>query len=124
MIKKSIVISAHAFVGWAVCGLTMGIGMRITSLNDALIIHAIVVPITFCLISLYYFRKLHYTSPLKTAVIFLSLIILMDIFIVALLIQKSFEMFTSILGTWVPFFLIFISTYLTGSYTKVKTSSR
>ena len=121
MFKKSIIILAHAFVGWAVCGLTMGIGMRITSLNNTLIIHAIVTPIIFCLISLFYFKKLHYTSPMKTAIIFVSFIILMDIFIVALLIQKSFEMFTSILGTWVPFFLIFISTYLTGSYTKGKT---
>jgi hypothetical protein len=39
----------------------------------------------------------------------------MDFFIVAMLINKSFEMFTSLLGTWIPFALIFISTYLTGN---------
>ena len=42
----------------------------------------------------------------------------LDILIVALLIERSFEMFTSILGTWIPFLLIFGSTYLTGSYGK------
>jgi len=35
-------------------------------------------------------------------------------FVVAVLINRSFEMFTSLLGTWIPFALIFLSTYLTG----------
>jgi len=38
----------------------------------------------------------------------------MDVFLVALLIERSFEMFTSLLGTWIPWALIFTSTYLTG----------
>jgi hypothetical protein len=40
----------------------------------------------------------------------------MDIIVVALLINKSFEMFKSIIGTWIPFILIFTATYLTGLY--------
>jgi hypothetical protein len=38
----------------------------------------------------------------------------MDFFVVAMLINRSFEMFTSFLGTWLPFTLIFASTYFTG----------
>jgi len=38
----------------------------------------------------------------------------MDFFVVTLLINRSLEMFTSLLGTWIPFALIFTSTYLTG----------
>jgi hypothetical protein len=34
-----------------------------------------------------------------------------------MLILRSFEMFTSLLGTWIPFALIFASTYLTGLLT-------
>jgi hypothetical protein len=34
--------------------------------------------------------------------------------VVALLINRSLEMFASLLGTWIPFALIFASTYLTG----------
>jgi hypothetical protein len=94
----------------------MGIGMATTSLIKVLIIHAIAVPIIFTFVALLYFKKFHYTSPMQTAIIFVSIVILLDVLIVALLIQKSFEMFTSILGTWVPFSLIFVSTYLTGSY--------
>jgi hypothetical protein len=41
----------------------------------------------------------------------------MDLFIVALLIEKSFAMFKSILGTWLPFTLIFLATYFTGRLT-------
>ena len=116
MLKNSLVLLAHAFVGWALCGLTMAIGMTATSLTNALIIHAVAVPIVFGLVSSFYFKKFRYTSPLQTAIIFVSVVIVLDIFIVALLIERSFEMFTSILGTWVPFLLIFMSTYLTGLY--------
>jgi hypothetical protein len=116
VLKKSLVVLAHAFVGWALCGLTMGIGMATTSEKTTLIIHAIAAPIIFGLVSFLYFRKFHYTSPIQTAIIFVSFVVLLDILIVALLIEKSFEMFASILGTWIPFMLSFISTYLTGVF--------
>jgi hypothetical protein len=38
----------------------------------------------------------------------------MDFFVVAMLINRSFEMFASLLGTWLPFMLIFASSYLVG----------
>jgi hypothetical protein len=116
VLKKSLVVLAHAFIGWALCGLTMGIGMATTSEKTTLIIHAIAAPIIFGLVSFLYFKKFHYTSPIQTAIIFVSFVVLLDILIVALLIEKSFEMFASILGTWIPFMLSFVSTYLTGVF--------
>jgi hypothetical protein len=115
--RKIITVLAHAFVGWALCAATMGIGMATTSINNALIIHAIGAPIFFMIISLIYFKKFNYTTPLRTATIFVSFVIIVDFFIVALLINKSLDMFASLLGTWIPFVLIFTSTYLTGLYT-------
>jgi hypothetical protein len=112
--KKTIIILVHAFVGWMLCAATMGIGMSMTSLNNTLIIHAIGAPIFFAGVSLVYFRKFNYTTPLQTALIFIAFVIAMDFFVVAMLINRSFEMFTSLLGTWIPFALIFLSTYLTG----------
>jgi hypothetical protein len=114
--KKTIIILAHAFIGWMLCAATMGIGMSLTSLNNALIIHAIAAPVFFAGISLVYFRKFNYTAPLQTAIIFIAFVIAMDFFLVAMVINRSFEMFTSLLGTWIPFALIFISTYLTGFF--------
>lgn len=117
---KSIVILAHALAGWALCGAIIGVGRGVTSLENTLIIHAIGAPIIFAAISLNYFRKFNYTNPLQTAVIFVSFVIFMDFFIIGLMIEKSFDMFKSILGTWIPFILIMLSTYLTGIYSLKK----
>lgn len=51
---------------------------------------------------------------MQTAVGFTSFVILVDFFVVALLINRSMDMFTSLLGTWIPSALIFTATYGTG----------
>jgi hypothetical protein len=115
--KKIAIILAHAFLGWLLCFATIGIGREVTVLNNALILHAILAPIFFAAISYFYFRRFHFTTPLQTALIFIAFVMLMDFFVSALLINQSLEMFTSLLGTWIPFALIFLSTYLTGLLT-------
>ena len=109
-----IVLLVHALIGWALCGAIMGIGRMVTTLDNALVIHAVVAPIVFALITRVYFTRFGYTSPLQTALIFVAVVIGMDAFLVAPVFEKSYEMFTSLIGTWVPFGLIFLSTYLTG----------
>lgn len=116
-IKKTFTILAHAFIGWALCAATMGIGMATMSLDSTLIVHMIGAPIFFTILSLFYFYKFNYTTPLKTAMIFVGFVIVVDFFLVALIIIRSLEMFTSLLGTWIPFALIFTATYLTGLLT-------
>jgi hypothetical protein len=112
--SRILIILIHAFIGWTLCAATMGVGMAVTSVNHALIIHAIAAPIFFAIVSLVYFRKFNFTTPLQTAAIFIAFVIAMDFFVVAMLINRSFEMFASLLGTWIPFALIFASTYLMG----------
>jgi hypothetical protein len=114
---KVILILFFAFVGWALCGAAMGIGMALTSVDNAIIIHAIAAPVIFTILSLIYFKKFNYTTPSQTGAIFVGFIIFMDITVVAMMIEKSFDMFRSLPGTWIPFGLIFTSTYLTGSRT-------
>ena len=82
-----------------------------------LIIHAAGAPLGFAVISWCYFRRFSFSSPLATAALFLPTVIVLDIVIVAWLIEKSFAMFRSPLGTWIPFALIFSATYLTGRLT-------
>ena len=120
-IKKVAIVLAHAFVGWALCGATMGIGMATLSIENALIVHAIGAPLFFTGVSLVYFSKFNYTTPLQTALIFVGFVIAVDFFLVALLINGSLEMFTSLLGTWIPFALIFASTYLAGLFVTKRT---
>ncbi|HXM54704.1 MAG TPA: hypothetical protein VOB72_04885 [Candidatus Dormibacteraeota bacterium] len=105
---------AHAFVGWALCFATMGVGQAVTSLQTALVLHAVAAPLYFCGLSFAYFRRFAYTTPLQTAVAFTSFVVVVDLFLVALVILRSLAMFASPLGTWIPFALIFCSTWATG----------
>ncbi len=122
-IKKTAVVLALGLVGWALCGGIMYAGMAMTTMENALTIHAIGAPVVFGVISLIYFKVFNYTTPLKTAIIFVSVVVFMDVFLVALLIEKSFAMFASLLGTWVPWALLFTSTYLTGLYVTRQTKT-
>ena len=92
----------------------IGVGRGRTSLQSTLIAHAVGVPIIFGGVSWIYFRKFNYTTPLQTAGIYVLLAIVLDLSIVAPLIERSFVMFASILGTWIPLALIFLSTYVVG----------
>ncbi len=112
--KQIVVIVVHAVIGWAACGMVMGIGRSVTTLENALVIQLIAAPIFFALISWFYFTRFSYASPLTTALIFMGFVIGMDAFLVAPVFEKSYAMFTSVIGTWLPFAFIFLSTYLTG----------
>jgi hypothetical protein len=109
-----IVLLVHPLIVWAVCGAIMGIGRAVTTLDNTLVIHAIAAPIVTALIAWIYFTRFGYTPPLQTALIFVGVVVGLDAFLVAPVFEKSFEMFTSLIGTWVPFGLIFMATYLTG----------
>jgi len=113
-VKKLLILLAHAFTGWGLCGAIVGIGRNVTSMQVTLIVHAVGAPVIFVVISLIYYKWFHDTTALQTAAAFVLFVIFMDVFVVALLIEKSFEMFSSILGTWLPFVLIFAAVYITG----------
>ena len=117
--KQLIIPFLLGLLGWALCGAIMFTGMAMTDIQTALIVHVIGAPIIFSLISWFYFKRFNYTSPIQTAFLFIGVVVFMDFFLVALMINKSLEMFRSPLGTWIPFALIFLATYLTG-YIMVK----
>ncbi|HVM70853.1 MAG TPA: hypothetical protein VMT91_03780 [Anaerolineales bacterium] len=115
--KKAIIVLVHAFIVWVFCAAVMGIGRAITTEQNAFIIHAVAAPIVATLVSMNYFKKFHYTSPLFTGIIFVLVPAAMDLLIMALLILRSMDMFISqgsLFGTWIPLTLIFLATYLTG----------
>ena len=118
--SRILIIVALGLLGWALCGAIMFIGMTLMSIHTTLIVHAIGAPVIFSLISLFYFKKFRFTTPFQTGASFLLLVIVMDFFLVALVINKSMEMFQSLLGTWIPFGLIFLSTYITGSIVEMR----
>jgi hypothetical protein len=111
----AIAIIIHAIVGWALCGATICVGRKVTTLRNALIAHAIAAPIIFGAVSFVCFRWFGSTGPATTAAMFLAVVVFLDMFVIALLVERSFDMFRSILGTWLPFVLIFLAVWLTGT---------
>ena len=113
-LRDVVVLLLHALAGWAYCGMLVGVGRRVLSLDAALVIHAVGAPVGFALLSLLYFKRFACTTPLQTAIVFLGVVVGMDVFLVAPVLEGSYAMFASPLGTWIPFALIFAATYLTG----------
>lgn len=112
--RELTILAAHAVIGWALCGAIIAVGFAVTTVQTALIAHAVGAPIIFALIAASYFRSFGFTTPLQTATFFVGTVMILDFFVVSLLINGNLAMFTSILGTWLVFALIFASTYLTG----------
>ncbi len=112
--RERLALLAHAFVSWGLCTAAMMIPMALVSVEFALVVHAIGAPIFAGTVSWNYYRRFGYTTPIQTALTFVGFVIVVDFFLVALIIERSFEMFTSPLGTWIPFASIFAATYLMG----------
>ncbi len=113
------VLLAHAVVGWAACGTVMGLSLASMSERRAIQVHALAVPPIFGSLSWVYFTWFSYTGPAVTAAAFVTVAIILDVVVVALLVQRSFEMFRSFAGVWLPMILIALVTlgvgYLRGA---------
>jgi hypothetical protein len=84
------------------------------------VVHAVGAPVYFAAVSAHYFRRYGYTGPLSTAIVFTGFVVTADFLLVALIILRSTAMFASALGMWIPFVLIFASTWVTGRIVGVR----
>jgi hypothetical protein len=107
-VKKAIILLIHSLVGWAFCAAIMGVGPQLISMRATLILHLILGPIGFGLLSIFYHKRFGYTSPMVTAAVFLIFVAAMDFFLVGWIILGNLEMFTSVIGIWLPFTFIFL----------------
>jgi hypothetical protein len=123
-LKNIGIIILHAFILWILCAATIGIGRSFFNMNLVLMIHAIMAPVYAILISGSYYKRFSYTTPLVTAIIFLLFVVILDAGLVAPVFEKSYDMFRSVSGTWLPFSLIFLAAFLTGLVIKRKNVER
>ena len=98
MFTKSLIVLGFAVAVSAFCGALVGIGRQYMSMDATLIVHAIGAPIGASMLSSLYFRNFYFTNPLATAAIFVATALALDVFVVALIIEKSFDMFKSVFG--------------------------
>lgn len=100
--RRALTIAVFAVSGWAVCAAAIGLGFSLTTERGALIVHAFVAPIALAWLELGLLHALCFTRPLTTAAIFVVIVVTLDVFVVATLMQRGFAMFASVLATWLP----------------------
>jgi menaquinone-dependent protoporphyrinogen oxidase len=113
----------HAGAGWAVCAAVMALLLSITSVGVAVVVHALVVPIVFAAIAWHYFDDRGAREPRSTALAFAGLTALVDLVIVAGLVQRSLALVKSVGGFWLPLALIFLVTWSIGQMRSMMPSS-
>ncbi len=104
----------HALVGWAICGGTIGIGRQVASMDTTLLIHAVVAPLVFGLLTWHYSRRFPESSAASTSLAMVGIVVGLDALVVAPFVERSYAMFTSVIGTWLPFASIAAASYLVG----------
>ena len=114
-------LAAHAAVGWALCALLMGTLLTVATRPVALWVHGFLAPLVFAAVSWHYFRRPGARDARETAIVFTGLVTLLDLVVVAGLIQRSPAMFRSIGGTWIPLLLVFLATWATGEIVSTAT---
>lgn len=110
--RLSVVV--YGIAGWAICGATVGVGRQFVSMQTTLIIHAAVAPLAFGLLTWNYFRHFPESSAGKVALVMVGIVIVLDALLVAPAFERSYVMFQSIIGTWLPFASIAAASYVTG----------
>jgi hypothetical protein len=123
-LRATLLTVCFPLAGWALCAAVMGIGMALLPMQTVLIVHAVAAPAFFTVISLLYFSRFRQTNPLVAASLFTVIVMVADFLVVALLVLRSLDMFRSVLGTWIPFGLIFASTLVTGLVVRGRTQRR
>jgi protein-S-isoprenylcysteine O-methyltransferase Ste14 len=123
-VRRHVTLLGHAVVGWVVCGATIGLGRQLMSMSATLIVHAVVAPVAFGLLTWRYVRRVPEASPLATSMTVLAVVVGLDGLVVAPLIERSYAMFGSVLGTWVPFASIALSSYVVARLAGPRSRSR
>jgi menaquinone-dependent protoporphyrinogen oxidase len=105
---------AHGVFGWALCAVTMAVLLSLVGLTAALIVHGLAAAAFFAAIAWNYFRARGAREPLPTAITWIAIVMLLDLVVVAGVIQRSVALFEGVIGTWVPIGLIFLVSWSTG----------
>jgi len=110
-VRRFLVLPAFAVVAWGLCGATIGIARGLMPMESALVVHAVAAPLIAGSLAYVYSRHLAVTRPLVVGLAFVGIVILLDAGLVAPFIEKSWDMFRSPLGTWIPFALILLAAW-------------
>lgn len=113
--RSYLAVLAFAVGVWAFCGAIMGIGRAVTTLETTLLLHAIAAPLGAAVAAWSFQRLRGGVAPVTAAAAFVATALFLDAFLVAPVFERSFEMFRSAVGVWLPQVLIFLAAWWAGS---------
>ena len=99
---------------WSVCGAAIAIGRRLWTLDTTLRVHLAVAPVISFIVSAIHKALAPDFNFLLRATVLTGLVITLDASVVAPLFERSYAMFRSIMGTWLPFAAIFFASVAAG----------
>ncbi len=109
--RPFLILVLTAIAAWAACALTMAIADSLVSTESALVIHALFTLVWFALAAGWYRRRHAWPGPKAIALTNLATVVVLDVVVVAGLVLNSFEMFDSVMGTWLPFALVLVGSW-------------
>ena len=98
---------------WAACGLVMGLGRAAFGLEVALAVHLAAAPVISLAATVLCWNHRRHPGPLATAALMAGVPAGLDALVVAPFLERSFAMFASPVGTWIPLALIFLASLAT-----------
>jgi hypothetical protein len=113
-VRKNVTLAIYALVGWAICGATVTVGRPLVSMHATLLIHAVVAPAAFGLLTGRYYKRFPQALAAGTSLKIVGIVVGLDALVVAPFLERSYAMFRSVIGTWVPFASILVTSYLVG----------
>jgi hypothetical protein len=102
---------------WGACGAVMSIGRRLWSLDTALRVHLVAAPVAAFAVSAIHALIDPAFGAVPRAAVLTGLVFTLDLVVVAPLFERSYAMFRSFIGTWLPFALIFAASLAAGILT-------
>ncbi len=113
-----------AVVGWIACGLTFVLARAMFGVNAAVVIHLLAAPVIGATVTLLLWNHPRHPGVAGTAATLAGTAALLDAIVVAPFLERSFAMFASLAGTWIPLALIFAASAATAALRRAERAAR
>lgn len=104
-----------AVVNWIACGLVFALARALLGVDAAVAIHLVAAPVIGALATLFLWNHPRHPGVAATALTLAGTAASLDAIVVAPFLERSYAMFESPAGTWLPLALILASSALTGT---------
>jgi hypothetical protein len=111
-----------AAAAWAACGITFMVARAALGTEAAVWIHLAAAPVIGAAATLLVWGHPRHPGVLLTAAAIAGVPALLDAIVVAPFLERSFAMFASLLGTWLPLAMLFAASAATGAGLRARSS--